>query len=153
MPQWWCSVCGKLFGLKVAMRELRITVRCTANPTEHAKVVRVKARLGRRRAEELAELLDGTSLAYVHPPGPKSPIGRCCACGGEVYCEVTETVDGAIKMPGCVEATETAARRENAGARKLAADLKAARVTRGVGLAGSRMEGCNDAIGRSAVKN
>ena len=74
-------------------------------PTEHAKVVRVKARLGRRRAEELAELLDGTSLAYVFPPGPKSPIGRCCACGGEVYCEVTETVDGAIKMPGCVEAT------------------------------------------------
>ncbi len=101
------------------MKELRITVRCIASPTQHAKVVRVKARLGRRRAEELAELLDGTSLAYVHPPGANSPIGRCCQCGGEVECEVTEVVDGEEQRGGCVDAVERASRLEKAAERKI----------------------------------
>lgn len=105
------------------MREIRITVRCLASPMQHAKVVRVKARLGKRRAEELAELLDGTSLAYVHAPGPQSPIGRCCVCGGEVYTEVSEIVDGVEKLPSCGDAVESAARKEAAGARKLATML------------------------------
>jgi hypothetical protein len=110
------------------MKELRITVRCIASPTTHSKVVRVKARLGRRRAEELAELLDGTSLAFVHPPGPNSPIGRCCVCGGECEAEVSEIVHGPAgerteKLPGCVEAMERAARREKAAKRALSHQL------------------------------
>ena len=107
------------------MKELRITIRCSKNPTQHAKVLRVKARLGRRRAEELAELLDGTSLAYVHPPGPQSPIGRCCVCGAECEAEVSEIVDGKEKLPDCVEAVERAARREKAAERKLSHALSA----------------------------
>lgn len=77
------------------MKEIRVTIRCVKSPTQHAKVVRVKAKLGKRKAQELADLLDGSSLAYVHPPGPQSPIGRCCVCGGEVEAEVSEIVDGA----------------------------------------------------------
>lgn len=102
------------------MKEIRITVRCTEKPTQHAKIVRVKARLGKRKAQELAELLDGSSLAYVHPPGPNSPIGRCCCCGAEVETEVSEIVDGAEVKPDCVEAAENAARQEATGERKLA---------------------------------
>jgi hypothetical protein len=101
------------------MKEIRITVRCLAQAT-HAKVVRVKARLGRRRAEELAELLDGTSLAYVYPPGPQSPIGRCCVCGGECEAEVSAVVNGVELLPSCDEAVERAARREKAAERRLA---------------------------------
>ena len=101
------------------MKELRITVRCLTSPIQHAKVIRVKARLGRRKAEELAELLDGTSLAYIHPPGQQSPIGRCCVCGSECEATVSEIMDGAEKLPDCVEATEQAERREKIGERKL----------------------------------
>jgi hypothetical protein len=100
------------------VKELRITVRCLAQAT-HTKVLRVKARLGRRRAEELAELLDGTSLAYVHPPGPQSPIGRCCVCGGECEAEVSAVVNGVEQLPSCEEAVERAARREKSGAYRL----------------------------------
>jgi hypothetical protein len=107
------------------MKEIRITVRC-ASSVKHAKIVRVRARLGKRRAEELAELLDGTSLAYVHPPGANSPIGRCCACGAEVTAEVSEVVDGENVRPGCVEAAENAARQEAAGRKQLAKTLKGA---------------------------
>jgi hypothetical protein len=101
------------------MKELRITVHCIGS-VAHSKVVRVKARLGRRRAEELAELLDGTSLAYVHPPGANSPIGRCCVCGSECEAEVSLAVDGEEKLPTCEEAAERAARREKAAERGLA---------------------------------
>lgn len=75
------------------MKEIRITVRCKSDP-KHAKIVRVRARLGIQKAEELAELLDGSSLAYVHRPGPNSPIGRCCICQSDVEAEVSEVVDG-----------------------------------------------------------
>lgn len=75
------------------MKEIRITIRCKAD-AKHAKIIRVRARLGLRKAEELAELLDGTSLAYVHPPGPSSPIGHCCVCQSEVEADVSEVVDG-----------------------------------------------------------
>jgi hypothetical protein len=106
------------------VKELRITVRCIASPAAHSKVIRVKARLGRRRAEELAELLDGTSLAYVHAPGPNSPVGRCCVCGGECEAEVSQIVDGVEKLPTCEEAVERAARKEKAGLRALARGLQ-----------------------------
>lgn len=105
------------------MRELRILVRCIAQPKVHAKVVRVKAKLGRRKAEELAELLDGTSLAYVHPCGDNSPIGRCCACGSEVQCDVVEFVDGHEVAPSCAEAIEQSARKERKERRKLGKEL------------------------------
>jgi hypothetical protein len=104
------------------MKELRITVRCLAS-SAHAKVIRVKARLGRRKAEELAELLDGTSLAYVHPPGAGSPIGRCVACGGECEAEVSEVVDGIEQWPSCEDAVARAARRDKAAERGLAPKL------------------------------
>jgi hypothetical protein len=102
------------------MREIRITVRCISSPTQHAKIVRVKARLGRRRAEELAELLDGSSLAYVHQPGPSSPIGHCCVCGSEVETEVSEIINGEERAPTPAEAAETAVRKSAAAERKLA---------------------------------
>jgi hypothetical protein len=108
------------------MREIRITLRCVSHPTQHAKVVRVKARLGKRRAQELADLLDGTSLAYVHPPGPNSPIGRCCICGDEIEAQVSEIVNGEELKPSCTEAAENAARKEAAGERKLKEVLKVA---------------------------
>jgi len=42
------------------MKEIRITVRCLNSPTAHSKVVRVKARLGRRKAE--AAVTDSTPV-------------------------------------------------------------------------------------------
>ena len=107
------------------MKEIRITVRCLNSPTVHSKVVRVKARLGRRKAEELAELLDGTSLAYVHAPGAGSPIGRCVVCGGECEAEVSVVVDAVEQLPSCEEAVERAARREKAAERGLGYALSA----------------------------
>jgi hypothetical protein len=104
------------------MKEIRITMRCLAKK-EHAKVIRVKARLGRLRALELADLLDGSSLAYVHPPGPRSPIGRCCICQGEVECEVSTVVDGAEAPLNCDEAMEDLARGEGKEERKLMEQL------------------------------
>lgn len=101
------------------MREIRITVRCVDKPMLHAKVVRVRARLGKRRAEELAELLDGSSIAYVHPPGPQSPIGRCCVCGAEVEATVSEIVNGEEVKPTDEEAADTKARKDKAGERRL----------------------------------
>lgn len=105
------------------MKEMRIVIRCVAKPTQHAKIVRVKAKLGRRKAQELADLLDGTSLAYVHPPGASSPIGRCCVCQSEVECEVSEIVDGTEVPPTCEEAAETAAHKEAANERRLRSQL------------------------------
>lgn len=107
------------------MREIRIMVRCVSHPMAHAKVVRVRSRLGKRKAEELAELLDGSSLAYVHPPGPQSPIGHCCVCGGEVEATVSEIVNGEEVKPTCEEATATAERKKAADERKLKRQLAA----------------------------
>ena len=105
------------------MKEIRITVRCTAEPLKHAKIVRVKARLGRRRAQELAELLDGTSLAYVHPPGAQSPLGRCCICQAEVECEVSTVVDGTEAPPSCEEAMADLVHAEEKDRRRLEPQL------------------------------
>lgn len=102
------------------MKEIRITVRCISSPTQHAKIIRVKAKLGRRKAQDLAELLDGTSLSYVHPPGPSSPIGRCCVCGSEVETEVSEILNGEEVPPTIADATESAARKSAGAERKLA---------------------------------
>ena len=106
------------------MKEIRITVRCLSSPTQHAKYVRVKARLGKQRAQELADLLDGSSLAYVHPPGPNSPIGRCCQCGGEVECEVSEIVNGKPVEPTAEEIAAHKAHVEKKSAVKLNRDLR-----------------------------
>lgn len=105
------------------MKEIRITMRCLAEPAKHAKVIRVKARLGRRRAMDLADLLDGSSLAYVHPPGPQSPIGRCCICQSEVECEVSTVIDGGEVPLGCEEAMEKWARGEEKARRAMAPQL------------------------------
>jgi hypothetical protein len=113
------------------LREIRITVRCVHSPMAHAKVVRVKARLGRGKAQDLADLLDGSSLAYVHPPGPQSPIGRCCVCGGECSAEVSEIIDGTEVPLGCDEAVADAARKEAKGERKLEGALTTEALRRG----------------------
>lgn len=110
------------------MKEIRITVRCLANPKQHAKIVRVKAKLGRMRAQELADLLDGTSLAYVHPPGTNSPVGRCCQCQSEVECSVSSVVDGEIVEPTEEEAAAEKAHLDKKGERRLAKQLKEAKV-------------------------
>lgn len=106
------------------MKELRITIRCLADPLKHAKVIRVKARLGRNRAQELADLLDGTSLAYVHPPGANSPIGRCCICQSEVECTVSKVIDGAEAPLSCEEAMADLARSEEKDQRRLDPQLE-----------------------------
>jgi hypothetical protein len=106
------------------MREIRITMRCLAKPREHAKVIRVKAKLGRRKAQDLADLLDGTSLAYVHPPGLNSPIGRCCQCQGEVECSVSEVVNGTEVDPTPEEALEAKAHAEKKDERRLREQLR-----------------------------
>jgi predicted acyltransferase len=64
-----------------------ITARCVAG---HEQVLTVDGRLGRRWAEILAGLLDGTSDVYVHQPGPDSVIGKCGRCGAHIQCTVTE---------------------------------------------------------------
>lgn len=45
----------------------------------------------RSQAELFAGLLDGTSPAYVAPPGadPNSPIGKCGICGRPFKAKVT----------------------------------------------------------------
>lgn len=105
------------------MKELRITVRCQLQPKLHAKVIRVKARLGKRRAQELADLLDGSSLAYVHPPGANSPIGRCCQCQAEVNAEVSEIVDGNEVPPSSEEVIAIDQHKKSKAERKLGAVL------------------------------
>ena len=106
------------------MREIRIMVRCVSEPKKHAKVVRVKAKLGKRRAQELADLLDGSSLAYVHPPADASPIGRCCICHADVECEVSEIIGGVEMPPTVEEAQEDRIRKDKKAERKLAGVLK-----------------------------
>lgn len=73
------------------MREIRIAVRCSREPLRHAKILRIDAKLGKKWAETLAQLLDGTSPLYIHKPGPLSPIGKCGVCCASVEAEVMET--------------------------------------------------------------
>lgn len=105
------------------MKEIRITVRCTAEPLKHAKVIRVKAKLGLMRARELADLLDGTSLAYVHPPGANSPLGRCCICQAELECTVSKVIDGQEAAPTCEEAMAALEHEEGKARRKMEPQL------------------------------
>jgi hypothetical protein len=107
------------------MKEIRITIRCQSEPQKHAKIIRVKARLGVTKARELADLLDGTSFAYIHPPGENSPIGRCCQCQAPVDCAVSTVVDGKEVPPTCEEATEEKVHADKKAERKLAKDLSA----------------------------
>lgn len=105
------------------MKEIRITIRCLAKPREHAKVIRVFSRLGRTRAQELADLLDGTSLAYVHPPGANSPIGRCCQCQSEIECTVSTVLDGEEVPLTEEEMAEAKEHADKKGERRLAQQL------------------------------
>jgi hypothetical protein len=70
--------------------EIRITVRCANHPLKHGKILRVSLALGLEYAQMLAGLLDGSSKFYIYPPGPESPIGKCCTCGGALSAEVAE---------------------------------------------------------------
>lgn len=106
------------------MKEIRITIRCQSEPQKHAKIIRVKARLGVTKARELADLLDGTSFAYIHPAGENSPIGRCCQCRAPVDCTVSTVVDGKEVPPTCEEATEQKAHADQKAERKLARELQ-----------------------------
>lgn len=106
------------------MKEIRITIRCQSEPQKHAKIIRVKARLGVTKARELADLLDGTSFAYIHPPGENSPIGRCCQCQAPIECAVSTVVDGKEVPPTCEEVTEEKAHAERKLANKLAKELQ-----------------------------
>jgi hypothetical protein len=105
------------------VKQIYITIRCLAEPYKHAKLIRVKARLGRMRAIELADLLDGSSLAYVHSPGANSPIGRCCICQGQVECTVSAVLDGVEIEPTEEEAAAEKAHREKKSERELRGQL------------------------------
>ena len=69
--------------------EIRITVRCEKDDS-HAKILKISHGLGSEYAKGLAGLLDGSSPFYIHKPGPKSPIGKCCICQGKLSAEVEE---------------------------------------------------------------
>jgi hypothetical protein len=72
------------------VKEFRITIRCEAQPTVHAKVLRLDHKLGREYADCVAGLLDGTSVHYIYPPGPGSPIGKCGICQSKLTATVEE---------------------------------------------------------------
>ena len=70
--------------------EIRIIVRCARNEN-HAKVLRLNAKvIGFETAAFIAAILDGTSAAYITAPGPNSPVGKCCTCGGELETTIEE---------------------------------------------------------------
>lgn len=71
------------------MTEIRITVRCK-NDQDHAKILKIDARLGIEYAEALCGLIDGSSRHYIHPPGDLSPIGKCGICHGKLAATVEE---------------------------------------------------------------
>ena len=75
------------------MRIIRLTVTCTKDP-DHSKLLKIDASLGMEYAETFAGLLCGTSPLYVHKPGPKSPIGKCATCGGQLEYEIEEVESG-----------------------------------------------------------
>lgn len=72
------------------MTVFEITVRCSSQPTKHAKKIRVDAQVGRAYVDTLAGLLDGSSPFYIYKPGPNSTIGKCATCGAEITAEVQE---------------------------------------------------------------
>jgi hypothetical protein len=107
------GIVGRPGSVEAPLKEIRITVRCVREPQKHAKILRCKARLGKRKAEELAELLDGTSLMYIHRPGENSPMGKCATCGAAVEAMVSEIMDGEDEGPmSCGEAAEAIAQQE-----------------------------------------
>lgn len=71
------------------MKQIRLTIKCTRDP-DHQKLLKIDASLGMEYAETFAGLLCGTSPHYVHKPGPKSSIGKCATCGGQLEYEIEE---------------------------------------------------------------
>jgi hypothetical protein len=71
------------------MDEIRIRIQCVTDEN-HAKILRFHPGLGLMLASNLAEVLEGTSEFYIHPPGDGSPIGRCAICGGRLTTEISE---------------------------------------------------------------
>ena len=76
--------------------ETRIRVQC-AKEKDHAKILRLGTK-GAEYAQELGELICGTSRHYINAPKKvsvptgNSPIGCCAACGGELSFTI-ETLD------------------------------------------------------------
>jgi hypothetical protein len=65
-----------------------ITAACKNN---HTQTLKVGKDLGRPYAEELADLLDGTSTMYVHSPiYTDSVIGKCGICRARLTCTVSD---------------------------------------------------------------
>jgi hypothetical protein len=79
--------------------EIRITMRCTKEPDKHAKILRLNGDLGMAWAERLAALIDGSSVFYIHGPGPNSPIGKCDICGAKLETETREVEISGQRRP------------------------------------------------------
>jgi hypothetical protein len=74
---------------KIKVPEIRIIMRCQ-DDENHAKVLRLDAKLGMEYAQTLAGLLDGSSPLYIFPPQDLSPIGKCAICGGKLKYTIEE---------------------------------------------------------------
>ena len=68
------------------MPQMRITATCRGG---HTQSITYECR-SLQEAELFAGLLDGTSPAYVHPPGPESVIGKCGICGTPIRATAEE---------------------------------------------------------------
>jgi hypothetical protein len=64
----------------------RIRIQC-AEVKDHAKILMLGEH-SREYAEQLGDLLCGTSKFYVCKPQDRSPIGKCALCGGKLSYEV-----------------------------------------------------------------
>lgn len=74
-----------------AMTVFQIILRCRRD-SDHAKVIRIDQALGMAYVDTLAQLLDGSSHLYIHPPGDRAPIGRCSACGAQLKSEISQVM-------------------------------------------------------------
>lgn len=69
-------------------------VRCESDPS-HAKILRVPLQeeekngmAVRRLLRLVGNVLDGSSVMYIHAPADNSPIGFCGLCRGKLKCTV-----------------------------------------------------------------
>lgn len=58
----------------------------------HQQNLRIDKSLGKDYAINLAQLMDGSSPLYVHPPDEKSMIGKCGICGKKVTATVYDQI-------------------------------------------------------------
>lgn len=65
-----------------------VTATCESG---HSQVTKLDAKAFTKEGAELfAGLLDGTSPAFLYPPGPESVIGKCGICQKPFKCTVKE---------------------------------------------------------------